>query len=159
MLPIPMPGLSLVLGTLMASIGIAFLLGKAPWIPRWLRERPLPQPAFSKIFMTASRAMQRLEFLLRPRLLLFVRNLSVQKTAGLCIAVCGILLALPLPPGTNFPPAFASFGLSLGLLEDDGLMLIFGFVFYVITLIFFFVIFYFGFEVLHWAYFGLRDWW
>jgi hypothetical protein len=49
-------------------------------------------------------------------------------TGAMIIVGCGLLLALPLPiPFTNTIPALAIAAISLGLVEEDGYLIVIGF--------------------------------
>jgi hypothetical protein len=53
---------------------------------------------------------------------------------AILVMLTSVLLALPLPiPLSNFFPSVTIFTLGLGLLEDDGLFYVFGFLFFLIS--------------------------
>jgi hypothetical protein len=47
---------------------------------------------------------------------------------GVVVLIMAIVLALPLPPGGNFPPALACTVLALGLVQRDGIVILIGIV-------------------------------
>jgi hypothetical protein len=66
-----------------------------------------------------------------------LRHPGVYRFNSLTIAIRGLLLALPLPPGTNFPPALGIFLLSAGMVEEDSLFVLLGnFIIYSILTVF-----------------------
>lgn len=121
--PFPMPGLSTFLGAAVLIAGGRMLMGMGPWIPRRLLDRSLPARPLEKAFSTASRGMLKLEKLTCPRGLIFIRHAWVRKANGAAVAGCGLLILMPLPPPTNFPPAAVLLLLSIGILEEDSLFL------------------------------------
>jgi len=137
LLPIPLPGLSVFFGTCIAITGFRMALGKVHWFPRQWMERPLSTKVLRRIFHTGEKIMQRLEVWIKPRGAFFHASPWIRPLTGLLIACCGMLLALPLPPGTNFPPALAIILLSIGSLEEDGVFLALGYAAFVLNVIFF----------------------
>ncbi len=127
LLPIPIPGLSVVLGALIALSGLAIAIDKPIWLPAIIANRNIDGSLIAKIFLSASRLLKRVEFLFKPRLINVSENWGVRIFTGLLIFLSGVLLFLPLPPGTNFPPAIVCVLLAVGLLERDGLCLLIGF--------------------------------
>lgn len=144
LLPIPIPGLSVVFGLIITFAGVAMALGKKPWLPKRLLSREVSSHLFQKIFELGIKVSQRLEKFVRPRGSFVLRHSWVRPMNGLVIAFCGLLLALPLPPGTNFPPAIAILLLSIGCLEEDAVFMFFGYGAVVVNLVFFGGILFFG---------------
>jgi hypothetical protein len=57
---------------------------------------------------------------------------------GICLAWNALLMSLPLPiPFTNLLPAYTILFLEIGLLESDGLFILFGYAMATATTIFF----------------------
>jgi hypothetical protein len=135
LLPIPVPGLSILLGGLIALSGLAIAIGRPIWLPKVIADRSIDGSLVAKIFFAASKLVKKIEFLFRPRLTKISDNTIIRTFAGLVIAVSGIVLLLPLPPGTNFPPALVCVLLAVGLLERDGLLLLIGFSFFALKIL------------------------
>jgi hypothetical protein len=124
--PIPLPGLSLVLGTVIALSGLAIALGKPIWLPQFIGTRKISGSILEKIFLAGSRVLQKFEHLIKSRMENYLGGHVGRILSGVLIFLSGIILALPLPPGTNFPPALICVVLALGLLERDRLLTFFG---------------------------------
>lgn len=137
LLPIPMPGVSVVFGLIIMLIGTAMALGKPPWIPQKFLKREVSSQILRKVFEGGFKLSQKLEKYIKPRGVFILRHPWINRMNGALIAACGLLLALPFPPGTNFPPGTAIILLSLGSLEEDILFLFLGYVAFVLNLIFF----------------------
>lgn len=137
LLPIPVPGLSIFFGLCIAIAGSRMAMLRPPWFPKRWMDKPLPAPFFRKTFQSGHLLMKKLEFWIKPRGKFFHRYDFVKVLNGILIAFCGALLALPLPPGTNFPPALAILFLSIGSLEEDGIFLIFGYIAFCLNVVFF----------------------
>jgi hypothetical protein len=147
-LPIPVPGLSCFLGTLIFFLGIWKAMGKDPWLPRAVLDKQVPNQLFGKIFNLGEKFLRRLESFVRPRLFGTSRP-WMRCLNGLLIAYVGFLLALPYPPGTNFPPAANIILLSVGSLEEDGLVLLVGYVGVLFNTALFIAVTFFGVEGIH----------
>jgi hypothetical protein len=125
--PIPLPGLSTACGLIIAIAGCRMALGLGPWIPQRWRNRPLPGRRLAEVFAFGARIMRRCEWVIRPRGRWLSTHPWTQRASGGAIALCGLLLAAPAPPGTAMPPAIAVLLLSVGALEADVLFLASGY--------------------------------
>lgn len=124
--PFPMFGVSTVLGGAILVAGVRMSLGMGPWVPESWRDRTLPGPTMAKVFGFAAKAMKKLETVARPRGA-WVEHPWMWRLNGVAAAFCGLLIILPLPPPTNFPPALALLLLSIGILKSDALWLAAGY--------------------------------
>jgi hypothetical protein len=135
LLPIPLPGLSVLFGMVMAFSGLAMITNRPLWIPKFLSERRLPKKILLKLFITAAKFFHKFEYLIRPRFVFLASSRFSQILMGLIIVLSGIFLFLPLPPGTNFPPALVCILISLGLIEKDGLFIAWGVTLFVVEVL------------------------
>jgi hypothetical protein len=133
-LPIPLPGLSVVFGLFVLISGLGISFNFKLWLPAWMMRRSLPGHLLAKVFRASASLMQKIEKILKPRLFSVSESMPVRLTAGFLIAMSGAILALPLPPGTNFPPAGVCVLLSLGILERDGFFMIGGFLAFILQI-------------------------
>ena len=136
LLPIPLPGLSTVLGLVIAIIAARLTLGQKPWLPARLLDKKLPEKFFPTLLGGARRFLRFLELMLRPRLLWLTTPLLVQLHSFIIFLAAAVLL-LPLPPGTNFPPALCIVIMAVGLLERDGLFILGGYAAFALNGVFF----------------------
>lgn len=145
--PIPLPGLSIPFGIFIVLTTCLLILNRPPWVPKaLLRSHGTPERA-AKILRGAARAMRFLERLIHPRLeVLFSR--AFRHFALVCVMVDGLVLALPLPPGTNFLPGISSCLLTVGILRRDGLCLLAGLIAFGATTYMCFLLYRFGAEFL-----------
>ena len=136
--PIPLPGFSTVFGLVIALLGMRMVLGQKPWLPERVTSRILPARFLPKLLLAASHAFRRLEKLLRPRFFYPEFPAFFQRTSGVIIVVCGLLLLLPLPvPFSNAFPAFTIILLAAAGLERDGAVFLAGCVQFLLCLGFF----------------------
>ena len=127
LLPVPLPGLSIIFGSVIALVGSAIALGERPWLPRLLRKRRLPSKTLVKVFAGGMRISRKLERWIRPQGKWFADAWVLKRVNGAFIALAGGLLALPLPPGTNFPPASVIILLTLGTIEENAFFVVAGY--------------------------------
>ncbi len=146
MLPIPLPGVSVPFGIMIMIFGISLATGWKPYLPQAFLTKKLPVDLLVRLTSAASRLFQKVEKWFKPRWNTIADNPLLHTLAGLCIAGLGLLLALPLPPGTNAPPAIAIVALSIGLLEKDGLLMLIGFGIFALNILFFTLLTMFGYE-------------
>ncbi len=119
--PLPLGGLSTVLGPIVALLGVQLARRrKELTLPAWIAARRLEKDAVRLLLGAARRFFALAEKISRPRW----RALAAgERAAGAGIAVSGALLALPFPiPLSNLICAGPAALLALGALEEDGLL-------------------------------------
>ncbi|MBD3764665.1 MAG: exopolysaccharide biosynthesis protein [Rhodobacterales bacterium] len=116
-LPAP-PGLSGLLGLPLLYLSVQMMLGRMPWLPRFIGERAVPRDRFAALVDRLAPWLARAERLLRPRWPLLVGRLAEYVLGALCLILAAVL-ALPIPLG-NMLPALAICLIALGILERDG---------------------------------------
>lgn len=146
LLPVPLPGLSTIFGFVICIASTQIILGKDPWIPSSWRARRLPPDLLRKMFAAVRRVLSYTERVFRPRLRYFARHPGFVKVNGLITLIMAMLLALPMPPGFNAPPAMAIITLSISSLEHDGVMVISGYVLAILNVALFASFFILGFD-------------
>lgn len=137
LLPLPLPGLSTLLGLVIAAIALRLTLGQKPWLPARLLDRELPPKFFPTLLSGARRVLRFLEVMLKPRQLWLTSSPLLVQLHAFIILVAALVLLLPLPPGTNFPPALCIVIMAGGLLERDGRFILAGYLAFALNGIFF----------------------
>lgn len=124
--PVPLAGLSTVVGLYVALAGAQHAVGRAsPWIPGWISRRRLEERHLHRLLAAAEKVLKLIERFARPRYAFLARRHDVM---GGVIAGMAALLLLPLPiPFSNMCCAVAMVLLAVGHLEDDGLLAAGGF--------------------------------
>lgn len=133
--PIQIPGSSIPFGIAIACIGIRIAFGKHNWLPKTILKKKVSSHHLMKITDKVLIIIRKIKRLLHPRLLWLCNSSYMEKTNGFMIFLLGCFLALPLPiPFSNITAAWAIFLIALGMLEDDGLFILFGHLFFLITI-------------------------
>jgi len=120
-LPMPALGLSSLLGVVVVLLGVQIFIGKTTvWLPqKFSRIRIRPDWSLRAARM-GERFLPKLERLVKPRLN-WMRYRLGTLALGLAVFMLGVLMVIPVP-GTNTPPALVLLTLSIGLMENDGVM-------------------------------------
>jgi len=135
------PGISVFAGIAMMVPAFQLFMGlQSPVFPSFIQARQVGVPGLQKWGMKISYWVKRLETLVVPRWPALSNTLA-RRLIGLVILLLGFVVAIPFP-FSNFPPALATLGFSLGLLERDGLMIAIASVLSVIAFTIGFTVFY-----------------
>lgn len=116
------PGVSTISGVVIALVGLQMLFGRrSAWLPGFVARRTLPREQLAAMIDRTIGWIVRLERVARPRAVFMVRGPMRMLIGAMCILL-GFILALPLSWIGNFPPGVALVVMSVGLLEEDGLL-------------------------------------
>ncbi len=139
--PFQIPGVSIPFGILVAFLGLRMIFGRQLWLPKKLLMKPISSATIQKIAKKSQAMMNKISYFIHPRLPLFCMYGSKQILSGLLVFLLGLALALPLPiPFTNLAVGWSLLLTSLGLLYDDGLLVLIGYAVSILTLLFFVVL-------------------
>ena len=156
------PGLSTLLGGIVLLMSLALAVGATPVLPRFIGARPLPPelhtillellssggdttaPARGLKFLLLRLGVQFLRFVerwSRPRKTRWMTWRLARSVNALLLALMAFLLALPLPSAPFFPtnglPAYAIILLAAAMMEEDGVLIWFGYSAALVTVVFF----------------------
>ncbi len=117
--PIPIPGLSTILGLIAALQGVALVIWSKPILTQKLRAVHITHERFELILKAAKKVTgftAKIANLKHP----IMRTRPVHIFGGICITLSAIFLSLPLPiPFSNAIPAFSIFFICVAILEED----------------------------------------
>jgi hypothetical protein len=148
--PLPLLGLSVPFGVVVALVGIRLCFGMPPWLPERILDTKLSSNFIPKVLEATSKLIKWIEYLIRPRLTQLITWRVFSPVYGLIICINGILLSLPLPvPFSNGFPAWSTLLLSCGMLERDGLFVLAGLFVFIASACFFALIFIGGGALVH----------
>jgi hypothetical protein len=123
--PIPLPGLSTIFGLLIVFFGVSITFGKHFMLSETLLKRKVSHKVIQSIATKILWIVKKINPLLHARLTFFTLYPAFRILNGLIIVLLGMFLALPLPiPLTNLIPGWIIFLMALGLLEDDGVLIL-----------------------------------
>jgi hypothetical protein len=124
---VAIPGLSIPFGIAICCIGARMIIGREPWLPRFIMHRRLSTARSHQLLTGAIKLARMLESFVRPRLGFLHAGPIMPRLIGLGIVVAGLGLMLPLPiPFSNSIPAWAVVLLAIGMMEKDGLCVLLG---------------------------------
>lgn len=143
--PIQIPGFSTPFGVALALLGLRIGLGLQPWWPQFILKRKLSSKKIKKIVENTIAVVSKLQKVTHPRLFFFTENPVCHRINGFLVSILSIFLALPLPlPFTNLVAALPIFFIGIGLLEDDGLFIIIGYILSLICFAYFIGLYFFS---------------
>ena len=124
---IAIPGLSTPFGIAICLIGAWLIIGREPWLPRFIMRRRLSTARLDQLLSGSIKVACKLEKFARPRLAFLHAGPGMLRLIGLGIVIAGLGLMLPLPiPFSNSMPAWAVVLLAIGMMEKDGLCVLLG---------------------------------
>lgn len=129
LLPVSLPFMSTALGLPMLLIGFAVTMNRVPWLPERLLDHALPSATVQQVLTRFSRWAERVEHLIRPRMLGLTGSPAINVLNGglLLLSVLLLMAPLPLVPFANTLPGIAIMLLALGMAERDGVVLLCGY--------------------------------
>jgi hypothetical protein len=124
---VAIPGLSMPFGIAIGLIGACLVIGREPWLPRFIMHRRLSTARSAQLLTGAIKVARQLEKFVRPRLAFLHAGPGMLRLIGLGIVIASLGLMLPLPiPFSNSIPAWAVVLLAIGMMEKDGLCVLLG---------------------------------
>ena len=140
-LPIQIPGLSTPFGLIIAFIGFRMAYAKRIWLPKKVMLQTISSSTVQRIAQKCLGFMKKMAPWIHPRLGWLSKHRIMHISNGLLFVLLGLFLALPLPiPLTNFLAGWAIFLLSIGLLEDDGVFILAGYLIALFIILLFYTV-------------------
>jgi hypothetical protein len=126
--PIPLPGVSTVIGVVLGLLGVFLALGEKASLPKGIGQRALPPFFRTKLLGASVKLLAFIERWVKPRGSKWILWRGVRAFNGVLIVWMAVLLSLPIPlPFTNQPPAVAIMLVALSTMEEDGVLIWFGY--------------------------------
>jgi len=120
------PGIAGIVGTPVLIFGIQMMLGhKRPWLPGFILRQTVSVAKFKRLIDIAEPKLQKLESYCKPRLTGLFGPIG-DRIVGLFAFLVALSVLIPFP-GTNFPPSIALVVASIAVMEEDGYLLIVGY--------------------------------
>ena len=125
LVPIPVPGISAMLGAPLILVTFQLMLGlKTPFLPKFIVRRSIKHTHLQSVCTRILPYMEKLERVITPRLNFLVRPPADRLIALLCV-VLSLMIMLPIPFANALPALSISF-FAIAILQRDGLFVIFG---------------------------------
>jgi len=119
--PVPLPGVSTVIGMVIAWIALTGLGGSSLRLPLWLGRRTVSAERLKQVLRASRPFVRWIEKAVRPRRGGWLGGRAVRRTHAVLLTFLAALLLLPIPvPFTNSLPGYAIILLSACLMERDG---------------------------------------
>lgn len=126
-IPLPIPAASAITGLPLVFLAAQLCLGRQKiWLPNFIAKREIKMAMLQKFVHFSLPFLLRLEKISRPRIDIFTTPIF-ERIAGIIIVVLAFLIALPIPFG-NFPLGLAMTILALAITEQDGALMIMGWI-------------------------------
>lgn len=128
--PIPLPGVSTVLGFMIAWIALGGLTRNpgGQRLPAWLGRRRIPVEGQRRVLQFSRKFVGWIERMAKPRGGGWMLGALGRRAHALLLAGLAALLMLPLPvPFTNSIPGYAIIFVSVSLMERDGRLIFVGY--------------------------------
>lgn len=149
-IPIQIPGLSTPFGILLVFLGVQIAFSQSTWWPDFILKKTIKSHVVTKLVTKTIGVVKFIQKFSHKRLLLLTQNPIFLRLNGLLVSILSIMLALPLPiPLTNMLSAFPILCFGLGLLEDDGVMIIIAYILFLVYIGFFTGLLIFGLRYIH----------
>lgn len=127
MQPIPLPGISSILGLVIVLQGLALIISNKPFLTKKMENLEIDPNKFEIIYKAAVKFSKISSKLANFPMASIVLSRANRILTGIWIILMAGLLSLPLPiPFSNFIPALAIFFLALSILEEDLVLAICG---------------------------------
>ena len=128
-LPVQIPGFSTPFGLFLAFLGFRLAFLKHIWWPKWVKEKKFSSAHTRTVAQKTKKVVIALQKVIKPRFRVLATNSILRRVNGLIVLFLGLLLALPLPiPLSNMLTAIPILVIALGLLEEDGIIVLIGYV-------------------------------
>lgn len=155
LIPVSIPGVSTVFGAAIVMISLAITLNRLPWLPKRILDKEMETARLVPALEKGVNIVSKLDRFMRPRLPGLTTGTVMARVNGLAIMTAGVLLMMPLGfvPFSNTLPGVAILLFSAGMIQRDGATVLGGYLFLVLTTIYFAILAYGAF----WAGQGLSN--
>ena len=119
------PGLLAILGAPLVFLSVQMMLGRVPWVPDIVSRQSIDLRSLISVRNKVKPWLLRMDKIVHPRLLWMTSSWRERVLGGI-VFLLSLSVFTPVP-FTNMIPALSICFVSIGVLERDGLWLIFGF--------------------------------
>ncbi len=135
------PGISIILGLVIASLGVRIAFGSSSiWMPKFLLNKKIPSYFLTKVIQQILKFLKFMKRWSHPRYIWATQHPVARVMNGIVIALAGLSFAICPPiPFTSLTACLGIFAIGIGLLNDDGIYILIG---YICSIIYFVTVFY-----------------
>jgi hypothetical protein len=139
LIPVSIPGVSTVFGAAIIMISLAITLNRLPWLPARILDKKMETARLVPALEKGINIVSKLDPYIRPRMPALTTGPVANRINGIALMTAGILLMMPLGfiPFSNTLPGVAILLLAAGMIQRDGLIVLGGYLFLVLTTIYF----------------------
>lgn len=139
LIPVSIPGVSTVFGAAIIMISLAITLNRLPWLPARILDKKMETARLVPALEKGINIVSKLDPYIRPRMPALTTGLVANRINGIALMTAGILLMMPLGfiPFSNTLPGVAILLLAAGMIQRDGLIVLGGYLFMLLTTIYF----------------------
>lgn len=140
LVPVSIPGVSTVFGGAILLLSISRLVNRPLWLPDKLKRRPVSTEKLQSGMQRGMKWFRRLEHVSKPRRLKGLTGagfIGVINDLGLILGAILLMAPFGLIPFSNTLPAVALLFFAIGLLQRDGVCILFGHLMNVATIVYF----------------------
>lgn len=146
--PFPFPIISNIFGIILIILSTQLLFNvKTLKLPKFIREFSIKREYVVLIIEKSSSLLRRVEFFTKNRFY-FYKNPVIKCIINIIIFLSSICIAIPIPL-TNTIPAIGIIILTFGILNNDGLFILFGLLFSVCGIVIFVLVLIYGKVFIH----------
>ena len=121
-LPVPMPGISVLFGVPLMIISAQLTLGgRRAWLPAFILRRSIARADYVALVARMQPTVERFERVVRPRASWLASDWAKVPLGVICFVLAAVI-TLPIPLG-HLAPGTAICLLALGLMERDGIVI------------------------------------
>jgi hypothetical protein len=141
LIPVSIPGVSTVFGAAIVLLAVALFLNRLPWLPERIQNKPLDAKKLVPALRKGVSVVGKFDRWVKPRWAGWTTP-SWVRVHSAAVVFGGVLLMAPLGliPFSNTAPAVGILFLTVGMLQRDGLCVLFGYLGLVVTVIYFSVL-------------------
>lgn len=137
-------------GIVICLVALRMIFAHKPWLPKPILNKEISNKTIESIVKNAKILALKIQKYIHPRFVFLVENPWLYKLHGLMICLMALILALPLPiPLSNLLAGYAIVLTSLGLVEDDGAIILCGYLMAFICVVYLFIFIPYGLESLY----------
>lgn len=138
--PVPLPGISTVVGVIILILCLRQILRLPPRLPKFMGEHPIRLAEQDRILRASLRFLNVVEKVVRPRGKGWLDNPVARLGNQLVLCLLAGLLIVPFPPFvffTNSLPSYAIILIAASMMEGDAVLIWFGYLATALSLVYF----------------------